>query len=83
MSEKRTTELLEWANPTTGAAVVPSDVTVLDFKALWVGGGGALVVEMNGVNVTLAAVPAGSWLPIRVQKVLSTGTGATAIVGFS
>lgn len=62
-------------------AVTPSDSTVLGkTRAIYVGGAGALAVTINGVNVTLAAVPAGTTLPISVTKVLATGTAATSIV---
>lgn len=62
-------------------AVTASDSTVLrPTRAVYVGGAGALAVTINGVNVTFAAVPAGTTLPISVTKVLSTGTAATSIV---
>lgn len=65
-----------------GAAVTPSDSTVLTAtRALWVGGAGDVAVEMTGGSVvTLAAVPAGSLLPLRCAKVRATGTTATSIV---
>lgn len=52
-------------------------------RALWVGGGGALVLTAldDSAPVTIAAVPAGALLPIRVKRVLATGTTATAILG--
>lgn len=65
------------------AAVTKSDVTVFGetTDALWVGGAGAVAVRMKtGDAVTFAAVPAGSLLPIEVDKVLETGTDATSIV---
>lgn len=66
-------------------AVTPSDATVLNTtKALYVGGAGAVAVTMaGGGNVTLAAVPVGTILPVAVTKVLSTGTTATNIVALS
>lgn len=59
---------------TDSALVVP--------KALYIGGGGDLVVQMVGDagTVTLAGVAGGSVLPIRVQRVLAATT-ATNIVG--
>ena len=65
------------------AAVTPSDSTVLaKTRAIYVGGAGALVVQMADTAGTtaFAAVPAGTTLAIRVTKVLSSGTGATSIV---
>lgn len=73
------------AGPSSSAfAVTKSDVTVFSqpTRALYVGGAGAVSVRMlDQTTVTFAAVPAGTTLPIRVDKVLSTGTDATSIVG--
>lgn len=51
-------------------------------RAIYVGGEGSLVVEMAGGGsvVTFSDVPAGSLLPIRARRVLSS-SGATNIVG--
>jgi len=66
-------------------AVTPSDVTDFDFqtRALWVGGGGNIVILGVGdtATVTIVAVPAGTLLPFRCTRVDATGTTATAIVG--
>jgi hypothetical protein len=65
-----------------GAAVTKSDSTVVNFRALYVGGTGDVAVTAeDGNDVTFESVPAGSILPISVTKVLSTGTTATKIVG--
>lgn len=64
------------------AAVTPSDSTDLGItRFLWVGGTGDVVVVMAGdaAAVTLASVPSGSLLPIRVTKV-KAATSATNIV---
>lgn len=71
------------APPEQAAAVVPADGTDLACvtRAVYVGGGGDLRVRMlGGAEVTLAAVPAGALLPLRVTRVLATGTSATALV---
>ena len=64
-------------------AITPSDSTDLahNSRAIYVGGAGNLVVTPagGGSNVTLAVV-AGAVLPIRVSRVLSTGTTATGLV---
>lgn len=64
-------------------AITPSDSTDLAnvSRALYVGGAGNLVVTPfgGGSNVTLTVV-AGAILPIRVSRVLSTGTTATGLV---
>ena len=65
-------------------AVSKSDSANLTFatRALYVGGGGNVAITtVKGANVTFANVPAGSLLPVRAIKVLSTGTTATLIVG--
>lgn len=72
--------LLETA--TRYGAVTPSDSTALNFKALYVGGSGTVVVRQAGADVaavTFAAVPAGTVLPIAGNRVMAA-TGATNIV---
>lgn len=70
-------------NPSGQAvAVTPSDATDLgSTRGLYIGVGGNLVVTMlDNTNVTFVAVPSGTILPIRVQKVRATGTTASSIV---
>ncbi len=65
------------------AAVVPSNTAALPFasKRLWVGGAGNVAVTtVGGSTVTYTGVPAGAYLNVRAQLVLSTGTTATNIV---
>ena len=51
-------------------------------RAIWVGGAGNLaLVTTGGSTVTLQGIVAGTLLPIRAKKVLSTGTTATLLVG--
>lgn len=66
----------------SAGAVTPNNVTNLPAttKALWVGGAGAISVEIGGATVVFAAVPAGTRLPIAVTRVNATGTTATNIV---
>lgn len=65
-------------------AVTPNDSTDLTYvtRAVYVGGTGNMVVTMagGGSNVTFTGIPAGSVLPIRVSRILSTSTTATSIV---
>jgi hypothetical protein len=64
-------------------AVTPSDAAPLAqvARGLYVGSAGALRVRMlSGVDVTFAAVPAGTLLPLRASHVLATGTTAGDIV---
>jgi hypothetical protein len=85
MADKFATYTCGLVAPFTSAfAVTKSDSTVFTqpTRALWVGGVGDVAVRMlDGTTVTLVAVPAGSQLNLRVDKVLSTGTSATNIVG--
>ena len=64
--------------------ITPSDVTIINYKALLVSGAGALVIEpaQGGNTVTITAT-AGQYLPIGVKRVLATGTVATGILGLS
>lgn len=73
-----------------GAAVAPNDDTDLTThtRGLWVGTGGDLVVIFAadksasgaGTAVTIANVPDGTLLPVRVRRVKDTGTDADDIV---
>lgn len=68
------------------AAVTPSNSADLAFRttALWIGGAGDLsFITMNGETVTLSAVPAGTYLRVRADRVRSTGTTATLIVALA
>lgn len=73
------------AGPASSAfAITKSDATVFaqPTRGLWVGGTGDVAVRMlDQTTVTFVGVPAGVYLPVRVDKVLSTGTSATNIVG--
>ena len=67
------------------ADAAKSDTTELNVvsRALWVGTGGSIKVQMhNGDVVTIPGVPDASMLPIRVRQVFSTGTTATGLVSF-
>lgn len=67
-----------------GYPITKSDSTVLEppTRAVWVGGAGDLaVLYFDGSTDVLKTVPAGTLLPIRVTKILSTGTTATLISG--
>lgn len=66
-----------------GAAVTKSDTVDITetSRALYVGGAGDVAVIMqDGTTLAFAAVPAGTLLPIRVTRVMSTGTTATSII---
>lgn len=75
----------DMANPGSNAEVVTkhdSNELAKISRALYVGGAGDVTVVMAGTGtaITFAGVGAGTWLPIRVKRVNSTGTTATNIV---
>lgn len=67
-----------------GFPITPSDADDLPevTRAIYVGQAGALAVSLvSGAEVTLLGVAAGTVLPLRLRKVLATGTTASALVG--
>ncbi|KGD86576.1 MULTISPECIES: hypothetical protein [Rhizobium/Agrobacterium group] len=68
----------------SGFSITPSDGSDLPeaTRALYVGTGGNLTVRMlSGETLTLSNVSSGSLLPLRITRVLATGTTAAAIAG--
>jgi hypothetical protein len=74
---------IESAPATKLFAITPSDSTVINVRALWVGGAGnvAVIAMQDTAAQTLSAVPAGTLLPVSCSKVMSTNTTATLILG--
>lgn len=72
------------APATRSVAVTPSDVADLAnvSRALWVGGAGNVAVMLldDTVATTFVGVAAGTMMPLRVKRVMSTNTTATNIV---
>ena len=66
----------------SAAEVTPDDAADLAVpsRALHIGGGGDLVALMDGGQTATFKAEAGALLPIRVRRVLATGTTATGIV---
>lgn len=67
-----------------GAMIAPNDSTDLPHvtRAIYVGQSGQISAQLaSGATIDLAAVPGGTMLPLRVRRVLSTGTTAGALVG--
>ena len=79
----------QWASQSTGingparnaASVTPSDGTDLPdtARALYIGGAGDVAVITVGGQTETFTVPAGLLLPLCIERVLATGTTATAI----
>jgi hypothetical protein len=70
--------------PEHALAILPDDAGDLPqvTRALYVGVGGDLAVRMcGGEAVTFAGVAAGTLLPVRVSRVLASGTTAAGILG--
>jgi len=67
-----------------GFAVTPSDTAALSetTRGLYVGTSGHIAGLMaSGGAVTFANVPSGTMLPVRLTKVMATGTTASNMVG--
>lgn len=62
--------------------VTPSDSTIIKAGYIFVGSTGQVKVRMaqNNVDVAFNVLTAGSWIKFRVNRVYSSGTGATDIV---
>ena len=71
--------------PARGAdEITPNDDEVLHqtTRSIYVGEAGDVSVEMaDGMTVVFQAVPAGTFLPIRIRRLRATGTTTNAIVG--
>lgn len=66
-------------------AITPNDSTALehDTRAISLAGIGNLaVITVGGDNITILGLAAGIMHPIRLRKVLSTGTTASGIFGY-
>jgi hypothetical protein len=66
-------------------AITKSDTAELPLgacRALWIGGAGdvAVIAEGDTAAVTFAGCAAGSVVPVKAKKVMSTNTSATSIV---
>ena len=72
-------------SPSTAAeTIMPDNESDLAYatRALYVGEAGDVVVQlMSGETVTLANMQAGTVYPMRVRRVLASGTTASFLVG--
>jgi hypothetical protein len=71
----------------SAAAVTPSDTTVINCRAIYVGGAGNVAVKTvaGGTAVTFTAPPVGTILPIMIDggQIMSTNTTATLLVALA
>lgn len=66
-----------------GFAVAPSDSSLLSetTRGVYVGTGGNIAaLLLSGASVTFTSVPSGALLPVRLTKIMATGTSASNIV---
>jgi hypothetical protein len=69
--------------PANAAAVTPNDSADLTntTRMIYVGGAGAVaLITKGGHTVTFAAVPVGTTLRVRANRILATGTTATNLL---
>jgi hypothetical protein len=67
-------------------AITPNDSTDLGevTRALYVGTAGDVkVMCLDSSQVTFTAVPAGTVLPVRIKRVMNTGTTAGSLIGMA
>lgn len=79
---KKSKDSVAWLGPADSySAVTPSDATVVDCRALWIGTGGNVAVKASASasTVTFANVPDGTLLSIVAYHVMAATT-ATGIV---
>lgn len=68
-----------------GESIVPSDGSDLGqvTRALYIGVGGSVRLQLaRGTQIDLSNVPSGAILPLRVRRVMASGTSAAGLVGF-
>jgi hypothetical protein len=71
-----------WASYSSYAAIVPSNTTPLNCRAIYVGGAGNLIIApaVGGTQVTLAVLP-GAIIPIELnQGIVAAASTATLLV---
>ena len=70
-----------FASATSSAAVTPSDATVLDYDALYIGTGGSVVIKHTeaGSAVAFASVSGGTILPVAGVRVMAATTASNIV----
>lgn len=71
----------------SAVAVTPSDTTIINCRAIYVGGAGNVAVKTiaGATAVTFTAPPVGTVLPITIDggQIMATNTTATLLVALS
>lgn len=64
-----------------GAAVTPSDATVVDCRAIYVGGAGDVAVQFydGGSTITFTAPTVGAVLPVSAYRIMAATTATLLI----
>lgn len=67
---------------TKAVAVTPNDSTVVNARALYIGGAGNVTIKTDAAAtaVTFTAPPVGTVLKVQAHQVMATNTTATLIV---
>ncbi len=67
--------------------VTPSDTTLINCRAIYIGGAGNIALSIDGSTtaVTITAPPVGTILPISLDRgrIMATNTTATLIVALA
>lgn len=77
-----------WATYSSFAAVTPSDTTLVNCRAIYIGGAGNVTVNpapTGGTSVLFTAPPVGTVLPIELNggRIMAAGTTATVMVALA
>lgn len=71
----------------SASAVTPSDTTIINCRAIYVGGAGNVAVktQSGAAAVTFTAPPVGTILPIMIDggQIMATNTTATLLVALA
>lgn len=76
-----------FANYGSFQAVTPSDATLINCRAIYIGGAGSVTISKDGTSagVLFTAPPVGTILPINLDqgRIMATGTTATLMVALA
>jgi hypothetical protein len=71
----------------SASAVTPSDTTLINCRAIYVGGAGNVAIKTNSgaTAVTFTAPPVGTIIPVMIDRgmIMSTNTTATLLIALA